>query len=75
MHRVTRRRRILVVVIALSAIAACLALLHPGLRALLLHLVEPRDRALVAIQDESDLKAAFNAHPERIRVVAWLSPT
>ena len=72
------RRRILVAalaVLALVAIAVGVVLVHPALRPLAVHVFEPRDPAIVTLREESELRAAFNAHPERIRVVAWLSPT
>ena len=68
------RNRLLVLVAAFLALLG-LAMLHPGARALLGSLVGRPDPAVRIVTAEADLRAAFNARPDRTRIVAWLSPT
>ena len=68
------RNRLLVVGATCLALLG-LAMLHPDARAMVASLLSRPDPAVVVVTSEAELRAAFNARPDRTRVVAWLSPT
>lgn len=68
------RKSLLVAGVACLALLG-LAMLHADARAMLGSLLSRPDPSVAIVTTEADLRAAFNARPDRTRVVAWFSPT